>query len=73
MNVIGQTTIRPTHASIRILAPEGMNFTAWSEGVHTQDGVATWEGVLQGELEIEVAFEAPPLPVRLWRAFSDLF
>ncbi len=73
LNVIGQTTIRPTHASIRILAPEGMDFTAWSEGVHTHNGVATWEGVLQGELEIEVAFEAPPLPVRLWRAFSDLF
>jgi hypothetical protein len=73
LTVIGQTTIRPTHASIRITAPEGMHFTAWSDGVRARDGVATWEGMLQGELELEVTFEAPPLPVRLWQALSDLF
>jgi hypothetical protein len=73
LTILGQTTIRPTHASIRILAPEGMHFTAWSDGMRAHDGVVTWEGVLQGELELEVTFEAPQLPVRLWQALSELF
>ncbi len=71
LTILGQTTIRPTPANIRISAPEGMDFTTWSEGIEIQNHTATWEGVLQGELELEVSFEAPSLPVRLWRAISD--
>ena len=72
LTILGQTTIRPTLANIRILAPEGMRFTTWSEGIRIQNHAATWEGVLQGTVELEVSFEAPPLPVRVWRAISDL-
>lgn len=71
--VLGQTTIRPTHGTVRILAPPGMHFTTWSEGISVQDDVATWEGVLQGDLLMKVSFEVPSLPVRLWRAFSEQF
>jgi hypothetical protein len=73
LTVLGQTTIRPTQGTVRILAPPGMHFTAWSEGMRVQGNVATWEGVLQGELDLEVSFEAPSLPVRVWRALLDLF
>jgi hypothetical protein len=73
LTILGQTTIRPTQGTVRILAPPGMHFTAWSEGMRIQDDVATWEGVLQGRLELEVSFESPSLPVRLWRALTGLF
>ena len=74
LTIHGQTTIQPTPANIRILAPDGMRFTTWSEGFRIQNRTAaTWEGVLQGTVELEVSFEAPALPVRLWRAISDWF
>jgi hypothetical protein len=74
LTIHGQTTIQPTSANIRILAPDGMRFTTWSEGIRIHNRTAaTWEGVLQGTVELEVSFEAPPLPVRLWRAISDWF
>jgi Protein of unknown function (DUF4012) len=71
LTILGQTTIRPTPANIRISAPDGMRFTTGSEGIQIQNHTATWEGVLQGSLELEVWFEAPSLPVRLWRAIFD--
>ena len=73
LTILGQTTIRPTPANIRISAPDGMAFTTWSEGIQIRNHTATWEGVLQGRLELEVSFEAPSLPVRLWRAIFDRF
>jgi hypothetical protein len=73
LTILGQTTIRPTPANIRISAPDGMHFVTWSEGIRIQNHTATWEGVLQGTVELEVSFEAPPLPVRVWRAISDRF
>jgi len=71
--VLGQTTIRPTRGTVRIVAPPGMHFTTWSEGLSVHDDEATWEGVLQGDLMMEVSFEVPSLPVRLWRALSEQF
>ena len=71
--ILGQTTIRPTQGTVRILAPPGMHFTSMSEGFRVREDVATWEGALQGGITLEVSFEAPPLPVRLWRAIRDLF
>jgi hypothetical protein len=68
--ILGQTTIRPTSASVRIQAPPGMRFTRWSEGVRVQDDVATWAGMLGDDVELELSFEAPPLPVRVWRALT---
>jgi len=73
LSILGQTTIRPTHGTVRILAPPGMHFTTVSEGFHSRRDVATWEGVLQSELTLEVSFEAPSLPVRVWRGLRDLF
>jgi hypothetical protein len=73
LTILGQTTIRPTHGTVRILAPPGMHFTTWTEGMRIRDDTATWKGKLEGTLELEVSFEAPSLPVRLWRALSDLF
>lgn len=68
--ILGQTTIRPTTASVRIQAPPGMRFTEWSEGVRIQDDVATWTGTLGDDVELDLSFEAPPLPVRVWRALT---
>jgi hypothetical protein len=50
-----------------------MHFTTVSEGFRSRRNVAMWEGVLQGELTLEVSFEAPSLPVRVWRGLRDLF
>ena len=71
--VLGQTTIRPTRGTVRITAPPGMHFTDVSEGFHVRNGVATWDGVIQRGLTLEVSFEAASLPVRVWRALRDLF
>jgi uncharacterized protein DUF4012 len=73
LTVLAQTTIRPTHATVRIKAPPGMRFTRWSEGIRAVDDVATWAGILDRKLELEVSFEAPALPVRLWRFLSERF
>jgi hypothetical protein len=73
LTVLAQTTIQPTHATVRIKAPPGMRFTRWSEGIRAVDDMATWAGVLDRKLELEVSFEAPALPVRLWRALSEPF
>ncbi len=73
LTILGQTTIQPTRATVRIAPPAGMRFTAWSRGVSVEGGVATWTGVLQDRLALEVSFESASLPVRLWRALTDLF
>jgi hypothetical protein len=73
LTVLGQTTIRPTRGTVRIQAPLGMRFTAWSEGLRVKGDVATWTGALRPRMELMVSFEAPSLPVRLWRALTELF
>jgi hypothetical protein len=73
LTVLGQTTIRPTQATILIHAPSGMRFTSGSEGLEIDGDVATWKGPLGDRLDLEVSFEAPSLPVRLWRALTSLF
>jgi hypothetical protein len=72
--VLGQTTVRPTIATIRVQAPSGMRFTSWSDGVTvSDDGAATWRGALDDRLELKLSFAAPSLPVRVWRAVTGLF
>ena len=74
LTVLGQATVRPTTATIRVHAPAGMRFTSWSDGVTiSDDGVATWRGQLGDRLDLELSFAAPSLPVRVWRAVSGLF
>jgi len=74
LTVLGQTTVRPTTATIRIQAPSGMRFTSWSDGVTvSEDGVAIWRGPLGDRLELKLSFAAPSLPVRVWRAVTGLF
>jgi Protein of unknown function (DUF4012) len=68
--ILGQTTIRPTDARVRIRAPEGMSFTGWSDGIRVNGDVATWEGTLGNGVTLELTFEAPSLPVRLWRVLT---
>jgi hypothetical protein len=72
LSVLGQTTIRPTEAVIRFLAPAWMRFTGGSEGVTFDGDRAIWSGVVGDRLELEVSFEQLPLFVRLWRSvFGD--
>ena len=69
---IGQTTIRPTQAEVRVRAPAGMRFTSGSDGVRLDGEVATWRGVLGDRLEIDLSLEKEPLLVRLWQALMGL-
>jgi hypothetical protein len=72
LNVLGQTTIRPTEAVITFRAPTGMRFTGGSEGVAFDGDRAVWDGVLGDRLELELSLEQLPLLVRLWRSvFGD--
>jgi hypothetical protein len=73
LTVLGQTTIRPTRASIRLIAPEGMRFVRGSgtEGLAVDDATATWSGVLPDRLDLSVSIERIPLGTRLWRALID--
>jgi Protein of unknown function (DUF4012) len=74
LTVLGQTTVRPTTATIRVRAPAGMRFTSWSDGITVSNaGVAIWRGQLEDRLELELSFAAPSLPVRVWRAVTGLF
>jgi ribonuclease PH len=70
LTIVGQTTIRPTRAVIRVRAPAGTRFVAGSDGVELEGGVATWRGVLEDRLQLELAVEKPPLLVRLWRTVT---
>jgi hypothetical protein len=67
---IGQTTIRPTEASVRVRAPAGMRFTTASDGVRLDGKIATWRGVLGDRLELDLSLERLPLLVRLWQAVA---
>jgi hypothetical protein len=66
LTVVGQTTIRPTVATMVIRAPVGMRFTTSSEGVLVQGDRATWTGMLGDRMRLELAFERRPLLERLW-------
>ena len=67
---LGQTTIRPTEALVRVRAPAGMRFTTASDGVQLDGNVATWRGVLGDRLELDLSLETSPLLVRLWQAVA---
>ena len=73
LTVIGQTTIRPTQASIRITAPPGLRFVEGSgtEGLRVDGSTASWTGVLPDHLDLRVSLERIPLATRLWRALRD--
>ena len=68
LTVIGQTTIRPTTATVVIRSPLGTRFTSASEGITTTGDRATWSGVLGDQMTFELSFERLPLLARLWNA-----
>jgi len=70
LTVVGQTTIRPTVATVVIRAPEGTRFTSWSEGITVASDRATWSGVMSDRMTFDVSFERQPLLRRLWDAVS---
>ena len=72
LTVIGQTTIRPTRATITLRAPEGMRFVRGSgtDGLEVDGAVASWHGPLPDRLDLSVSIERVPLGIRLWRALT---
>lgn len=73
LTVVGQTTIRPTRATFRFIAPEAMRFVRGSgtDGLRVEGSTATWSGVLPDRLDLVVSIERIPLGTRLWRALVD--
>ena len=69
--LVGQTTIRPTQAEVRVRAPAGMRFTSGSDGVRLDGEVATWRGVLGDRLEIELSLRKSRCS-RVWQALMGL-
>jgi len=69
LRFLGQTTIRPTQLTIQVKAPPGTHFTEASPGVRVEGDIATWTGVPDRALDVELRFE-PPLLVRLWRELT---
>lgn len=63
----GQTTIRPTHLTVDIRAPEGMSIVSASPGMRVEGSRAVWEGEPAQTMRFEVEFERPMLE-RAWRA-----
>jgi hypothetical protein len=69
LTLVDQPTIRPDAVEVIVHLPSGMHVSATAPAMDATDGVAIWEGTLDGRLEIEVAFRPAPL-VRLWRILS---
>jgi uncharacterized protein DUF4012 len=70
LTFVGQTTIRPTHALIRVHAPTGMRFTDGPDEVTLAGDVATWRGVLGDRLQLDLTLEKEPLLVRAWQSIT---
>jgi hypothetical protein len=68
LTVVGQTTIRPTMATVEIHSPVGTRFTSWSDGITVAGDRATWTGVASDRMTFELSFERRPLLARLWDA-----
>jgi hypothetical protein len=71
LTILPQTTIIPTRFHVRIVAPEGTNIVWASEPLEVTGGTATWTGVPNGVLTLEVRFQAP-VPMRWWRNLTAL-
>ena len=69
LTLLDQPTIRPDLTKVIVHVPDGMDDIEATEAMRTQDGVATWQGTLNGRLELEVRFRPPPLQ-RLWRILT---
>jgi Protein of unknown function (DUF4012) len=72
LTFLNQVTMRPTELHLQVRAPDGMRFTSASDGMHVDGDVATWTGVPDRTLDLDMTF-APPWPVRWWRSLTDLF
>jgi hypothetical protein len=69
LTLVDQPTIRPDAVELIVHLPSGMHVSTTTPTMDTTEGVAIWEGTLDGGLEIEVTFRPAPL-VRLWRILS---
>jgi uncharacterized protein DUF4012 len=65
LTLVSQPTIRPTPIEISIQAPEGMAIVSTSVPMTVEGSIATWKGVPNRSMEIDVRFQ-PPLARRVW-------
>ncbi len=72
LSFVDQVTIDPAELRVAITLPDGMHATALSAGLRVEGGKVVYEGVPNGNLDLEVSF-APSLPVRLWRDLTRPF
>lgn len=72
LSFVDQVTIHPAELRVTIALPEGMHATSLGEGLRVEDGKVVYEGVPDGNLDLEVSF-APSLPVRIWRDLTRPF
>lgn len=72
LSFVDQVTIHPAELRVTIALPEGMRATTLSDGLRVEGGTVVYEGVPEGNLDLEVSF-APSLPVRIWRDLTRPF
>ncbi len=72
LTILPQTTIIPTRFHVRIAAPKGTNIVWATESLEVSGATATWTGVPEGPLSLEIRFQAP-VPARWWRNLTGLF
>jgi hypothetical protein len=68
----GQTTIRPTHLSLEVQAPDGMVVVSASPGMDVDGGRAAWTGPAGDLMTFEIEFQRP-LIERMWRSVVRFF
>ena len=69
LSIPGQPTIRPTEATVTIVAPPGSDIAWTSEPMAVDGDRATWSGMLQGDTVLEVRFRASFL-TRWWHSLT---
>jgi hypothetical protein len=69
LRLVDQPTIRADSVRVIVHLPEGMNLDGSTPAMVGGEGTATWEGTLEGGLDLELGFR-PPALTRLWRMLT---
>jgi hypothetical protein len=72
LSFVDQVTIHAAELRVTIALPDGMHATALSDGLRVEGGKVVYEGVPDGNLDLEVSF-ASSLPIRIWRDLTRPF
>jgi hypothetical protein len=67
--LLDQPSIRPDTTTVVVHLPEGMRASETDPAMQVEDAMITWDGTLEGRLELEVRFQPPPL-MRWWRLLT---